>query len=171
MNLNLKYWSNTTIRHSFDTLVTGMSWPDDPVIVIQNVNFSTQKGNEKQPEQEALHDELKLRNPGVHISNLGARDQRSICQTGCLGAGQCFATQLRKINMLSWRFADVWTQMTIDTLLQLLLREIQLSLWWASKLLQLIETVCGLVKTLVFQPSSVTLQIFRRPTIFLIFVV
>ena len=98
---NLKYLSNTTFRHPFDSLVTGMSWPDDPVIVIQNVNFSTQKGNEKQPQQEALHDELKLRNPGVHISNLGARDQRSICRTGCLGAGQCFATQLRKINMLS----------------------------------------------------------------------
>ena len=97
----LKYLSNTTFRHPFDSLVTGMSWPDDPVIVIQNVNFSTQKGNEKQPEQEALHDELKLCNPGVHISNLGARDQRSICRTGCLGAGQRFATQLRKINMLS----------------------------------------------------------------------
>ena len=68
--INLKYLSNTTFRHPFDSLVTGMSWPDDPVIVIQNVNFSTQKGNEKQPEQEALHDELKLRNPGVHISNL-----------------------------------------------------------------------------------------------------
>ena len=98
---NLKYLSNTTFCHPFDSLVTGMSWPDDPVIVKPNVNFSSQKGNEKQPEQETLHDELKVRNPRVHIRKLSGRDQRSICRTGCLGAGQCFATQLREINMLS----------------------------------------------------------------------
>ena len=119
------------------------------------------------PEQKTLHDELKLRNPRVHIRNLGGRDQRSICQTGCLGADQCFATQIPKINTLSWRFADVWTQMTIDTFLQLLLREIQLSLWWASKLLQLIETVCGLVKTLSFNHQVSLSQLLSSTTHFL----